>query len=333
MSRESKKTMVLCDEEEEYAQLLTEFLKKQRDIPWLIRTYTSAEELLAGEKEGVDFLVISESAYSEKVRMLCPEGLVVLNESGFMKWENICYVDKYSPAEEVLKHLLAVYADMPEVQLPLPAAGARVNFIGHYSPVKRSLQSTFALTMGQLLAENHRTLYLNFEHYPGMRELMPDMQTLDMADLLYFLNSDKEKFRIRMRMMKKHIGGMDYIPPMKAGQNLLSVTAEEWLALLQKIEGLGEYEYVILDLSDSMQGLFDILRLCSRVFTSAAKDSAAETKLLRYEQVLALCEYEDILKKTSRLDLTHIHRVPSEPEQLTRGELAEIVRESVQNLE
>lgn len=332
MNQKTEKTLVLCDEEEEYAQLMTEFLNKQKGLPWILRTYTNMEELYGREAAGVDMLVVAESAYSEKMRELCPDGLVILNESGLVKWEGMRYVDKYSRAEEVYRQLLAIYAEITDVPAPRLAAGLQTKFVGNYSPVRRCMQTSFALALGQMLAEKHRTLYLNFEHYAGMGELLPDMRTLDLADLLYFLNADREKFRIRMQALLKRIGQLDYIPPMKAGQNLLSVTEEEWLELLRKIAELGEYEYVILDLSESMQGLFEILRLCSRVFTQAARDTAADRKLTQYEQVLALYEYGDVLEKTRRLDLTHIHRLPNEPEQLTRGELAEAVRELMQKL-
>lgn len=332
MSRKSQGIMVLCDEEEEYAQLMTEFLRKQRNLPWKLRTYTNAEAMMKQESEGVDMLVVAESAFSDKMRNLCADGTVILSESGIMKWENICYVDKYSPAEDVLKHLLAIYVESADASMPRLSGALGTKFIGNYSPVRRGLQTSFALALGQMLSEEHRTLYLNFEHYAGVGELLPDMQTLDMADLLYFLNAENEKFRIRMQMMMKHIGKLDYIPPMKSGQNLLSITEGEWLGFLRRIEELGEYEYVILDLSESMQGLFEILRLCSKVFTSEAKDRVASRKLLQYEQVLSLYEYEDVLEKTRRLDLSHIHRLPSEPEQLTRGELADVVKELMRGL-
>ena len=65
------------------------------------------------------------------------------------------------------------------------------------------------------------------------------------------------------------------------GRIFSPVTAEEWTGLLEKIEDLGEYEYVILDLSESMQGLFDILRKCKKVFTSVGKDRMAERKLMQ----------------------------------------------------
>lgn len=328
----AEKIMLLCDEEEEYAQLMTEFLKKHKELPWVLRTYTNGEELMRREKESVEFLVVAESAYQEKMQTLCPGGVVVLNESGVMRWDGIAYVDKYSEAEEVLKRLLAIYVEREDVRLPRIAAGVNTKFIGNYSPVRRSMQTCFSLTLGQILAEEHRTLYLNFEHYAGVGGWLLDVAGYDMADLLYFLHAEKETFRIRMQTMVKHMGKMDYIPPMKAGQNLLSITEEEWLGLLDRIAELGEYEYVILDLSESMQGLFEILRSCSRVFTTATKDGIAEGKILQYEQILALYEYGDIVDKTEKLYLPHIRRLPEEPEQLTRGEMAKVVRGLMQGL-
>lgn len=333
MKESDGKVMALCDTEEEYARLMTEFLRRHRDLPWELHTYTSVEELLAGEQYcPVAMLVVSESAYTEELQKLQPGRTVVLNESGLLRWKDLPCVDKYQQAEEVFRYLLAVYMEIADIQLPRLRKNSNVVFIGNYSPVRRCMQTSFALTMSQLLAQEHRTLYLNFEHYAGIAELLPDAQTFDLADLLYFLNAEQDRFRLRMQSMLRRKGNLDYIPPMKSGQNLLTVTAAEWLGLLQKIEELGEYEYVILDLSESMQGLFDILRLCSRIFTLTREDRIARSKLLQYEQVLSLYEYEDLLDKTKRVSLTHIRRLPEELEQYTKGDLADMVKELLKAL-
>lgn len=333
MKEKTEKVMALCDTEEEYAQLMTEYLKKQKNLPWVLHTYTNVEELLKEEKGEISMLVVAESAYCEEMQLLAPERFVVLNESGVMRWEKLFYVDKYQEAEEVLKYLLCVYMEVADVQLPRMSRGCKTVFIGNYTPVRRCMQTSFALTMSQLLAQEHRTLYLNFEHYAGTAELLPDMQTLDLADLLYFLNAEKDKFRLRMRTILKHKGNLDYVPPMKSGQNLLTVTQVEWLGLLQKIEELGEYEYVILDLSESMQGLFEILRMCKKVYTLTAEDRIAKSKLLQYEQILSLYEYGDVLEKTMQLELPHIRRLPEELEQLTKSDLADLVRKLIEELQ
>ncbi len=331
--KEEEKLLVLCDEEEEYARLLTDFLQKQRDLPWRIHTYTSIDELMRSEKEPVMLLAVSESAYSEVLQALQPLRTVILNESGVIRWKDVPCVDKYQAAEEVLKYLLQIYMEVADTGLPRLRQGCRTKFIGNYTPVHRSMQTSFALTMSQMLAREHATLYLNFEHYAGIGELLPDLQTLDLADLLYFLNAEQEKFRLRLQTMLRHVGNLDYIPPMKSGQNLLTVQTAEWLGLLQKIEELGEYEYVILDLSESMQGLFEILRLCRRVYTLTREDRIAKAKLLQYEQLLSLYGYGDVLEKTRQPSLPQIRRLPEELEQLTRGELAALAEGLIRELE
>ena len=331
--KEEEKLLVLCDEEEEYARLLTDFLQKQRDLPWRIHTYTGIDELMRSEKEPVMLLAVSESVYSEALQALQPLRTVILNESGVIRWKDVPCVDKYQAAEEVLKYLLQIYMEVADTGLPRLRQGCRTKFIGNYTPVHRSMQTSFALTMSQMLAREHATLYLNFEHYAGIGELLPDLQTLDLADLLYFLNPEQEKFRLRLQTMLRHVGNLDYIPPMKSGQNLLTVQTAEWLGLLQKIEELGEYEYVILDLSESMQGLFEILRLCRRVYTLTREDRIAKAKLLQYEQLLSLYGYGDVLEKTRQPSLTQIRRLPEELEQLTRGELAALAEGLIRELE
>ncbi|MCM1026943.1 MAG: hypothetical protein NC432_10940 [Roseburia sp.] len=333
--KEEEKVLVLCDTEEEYAQLMTEFMKKHKELPWKVRTYTQVDELLKEEEDSFELLAVSESAYtaSRALQELQTRRTVILNESGRVRWENIPCVDKYQPAEEILKYLLQVYMEIADTPLPRLKKSYNTVFIGNYSPVHRSMQTSFALTMSQILAREHTTLYLNFEHYVGIAELMPDLQTLDLADLMYFLSAEKEKFRLRMQTMLRHVGRLDYISPMKAGQNLLTIPAADWVGLLQKIEELGEYEYVVLDLSESMQGLFDILRMCRKVFTLTREDRIAKSKLLQYEQLLGLYEYGDVLEKTKRLSLAHIQRLPEELEQLTRGDLAALVHKLLKDLD
>lgn len=327
------KVMALCDTEEEYAQLMTEFMRKQKNLPWELHTYTNVDTLLGTEQSGLAMLVVAESAFRQELRGLAPGCLVVLGESGVMRWEDISYVDKYQEAEEVFRQLLGVYMEIADIQLPFLRTNRKTVFIGNYSPVHRCMQTSFAITMSLMLAKKHSTLYLNFEHYAGISELLPDMQTLDLADLLYFLNAQKDKFRLRLQTILKHKGALAYVPPVKSGQNLITVTPQEWLGLLERIEELEEYEYVVMDLGESMQGLFEILRMCRHVYTLTREDRIARGKLLQYEQVLALYEYGDVLGKTKRLSLSHIRKLPEELEQLTKGDLADLVKGLLGDLE
>ena len=58
------------------------------------------------------------------------------------------------------------------------------------------------------------------------------------------------------------------------------------------------YETIILDLGDSVDGLYDILRKCSRIYTLYIEEGAAEAKLIQYEENLRNAGYADVLSRT-----------------------------------
>ncbi|MDL2301302.1 hypothetical protein LJC58_03000 [Lachnospiraceae bacterium OttesenSCG-928-D06] len=324
------KILALCDREEEYAQLMTEFLKGHKDIPFAIYTYSDVSKLVEfANKEEIEVLLVAESAFSESVYELPARQKIILNESGVVKWEAIKNIDKYQQAEDVYKEILCSYMEVAEDQLPKLKVVSGTKVIGMYSPIRRCLQTSFALTLGQTLAKEHKTLYLNFEHYGAVSELLPNVQNRDLSDLLYFLTAQPDKFRLWMNTILMKKGDMDYLPPMKIGEHLLDVSLEEWRKLIQYLSELGEYEYLILDLSESIRGLVDILSDCHQIFTMISDDAAAKSKLMQYEQVLALCEKQEILERTHKHKLPYFKRLPNQMEYYTKGDLADYVRKVI----
>lgn len=58
------------------------------------------------------------------------------------------------------------------------------------------------------------------------------------------------------------------------------------------------YEIIILDLGDCLDGLYDILRRCSRVYTHYIEEDASIAKLEQYEHNLKAAGYGEILART-----------------------------------
>ena len=189
------------------------------------------------------------------------------------------------------------------------------------------------MTYGQLLAERHRTLYLNFEHYAGMPELLPEEKGRDLSALLYYMKTEQDRFIPRMKALVRKKVRLDYVAPAYMGQNLVYITASEWQQFLWEIGESGEYEYIILDLSENMQGLLEILRKCSRVYMLVKEDPLARCKIDQYEQILSLYEYEDVKEKTRKCSLPLFRHLPDQIEQYTRGDLARYVRALIEEEE
>jgi hypothetical protein len=79
--------------------------------------------------------------------------------------------------------------------------------------------------------------------------------------------------------------------------------------------------------------LFEVLQICTKVFTLTKEDKMSRMKLDQYEQLLALCEKDTVKGKTRKLALPFFQKLPTEMEQFTRGELAEYVRKEIAMLE
>lgn len=318
------KLLVLCDPEEDYVQHMADFLRRKKEAAWEIVTYTKPEELVKLE-ERIEILLISEAVYGDFVAKLSVKLPILLNESGVVQEKGLVNIDKYQEAEKVRQEVLAHYMEREKEYFPRLGGVTQTQLIGMYSPVRRCLQTTFALTYGQLLAEKHRTLYLSFEHYAGLEEWQECRQQ-DLSALLYFQQAEEEGFAMHLQAIVQRIGNLEYVASMVNGENLLYITIQEWQKLLRSIMESGEYEYIILDLSESMQGLFEILRMCSKVYTIIQEDTKARCKMSQYEQLLTSQEYDDVWNKTAKCRLPVFRRLPEGVEQYTKGELAEYIR-------
>lgn len=321
------KLLVLCDPEEDYALHMADFLRRKKDMDWDVRIFTGLDELLKFcQEETIEILLVAETAYGEAIKELAVRLPVLLNESGIIREKNLANIDKYQPAEQVWQEMLALYMEKNGERYPKVGGCKRGKIIGLYSPIRRCLQSTFALTLGQLIAEKHPVLYVSFEYFAGLEEWQ-DRNRKDLSVLLYYQQNRPDTFGVQLQALVHKVGKLDYVTPILNGENLLYITPEQWKSLIQELLNTGDYEYIVLDLSESIQGLFEILRLCHKVYTIVREDSKALQKMYRYEQLLSLLEYEDIKAKTAKCHLPLFRKLPGEVENYTKGELAEYIQE------
>lgn len=332
-----KKILALCDREGPYAAKMGEYLSSRKELPFEVYTYTEPGKLAAlGQREEIRMLVVAESAYTYEVSTIPAGQTVLLEENGEVAREDIYRVDKYQEADLIYRQIMACYLEKEEPERACrqeniqSAFGAQI--IGFYSPVKRCLQTSLALTLGQALSGRGRTLYISFEYYAGWNGLLRQEGRADLSDLICFQEEDGERFRCRLRLTEQKLEGLYYIPPVYAGQNLLYITAAQWQHLLEKITREGDYDYILLDLGDGIQGLYELLRMCSHIYTIIGEDTTAANKVAQYEHLLRMQDGEDVLERTTKRLLPRFRNLSGEMEQYTKGELADYVRQMLEEL-
>lgn len=338
----TQKIMAICDMEEGYAFRMAEYLLEKVRLPYTLHLFTAVEELekFAGW-EDIEILLIAESAWrllkeayirkqvaqmfilqesSEAVQMSAAQ------ESGGAAQEDMHCICKYQSPELVVQEMLNVIADGSGWKDCPEAVDTDVKMIGIYSPVKRCLQTSFALSLGQLLAKEHKTMYLNFEMYSGLGELLQREYQTDMLDVMYYFQSAREKLALRLPTVIQNAGGLDYIPPMQYSLAIKEVPGQQWLALCKDIAAIGEYEYMILDLDDGIDGLFELLKSCNKIYTITREDHFAQAKLRQYERMLQQGELGEISEKTVKCRFPIFQELPDSLDMMTHGELAGYVK-------
>ena len=270
--------------------------------------------------------LISEKDFDEKKDLSNIENIFLLGEKE-RNDRKVFY--KYQSTEKLTKELLSFISEK-EIISHQTAAGTGLKLIGIYSPIGKCLKTSFAFVMGQLLSKRYKVLYLNLESYSGLGKLLERNFSTDLSELIYYLQNTKESFACRMGGMVEQAGGVDILPPFDSYLDMISVSGEEWLRLFKEIERSSGYEYMILDLSDAIQGLFDILRLCDVVYTLSSEDGFSMAKISQYEHVLKTSNYEDIWKKTKQYTIPKIKNLPQGLLQLTYTELAEYVKKRIE---
>lgn len=71
-----------------------------------------------------------------------------------------------------------------------PVMKKSTSVIGVYSPVGRTQKTSFALTLGQILAKDRAVLYLNLESYSGFEQILGETYERNLSDLLYFVRQE-----------------------------------------------------------------------------------------------------------------------------------------------
>lgn len=291
---------VICDCQKEYSESLFRIFVKKYSGKYQFHIFHDPEKLkFFSQTSEVQVLLIAEEYGEQQIEEIKAGKVYILSETEKASDRKGICVFRYQPAGKIMEKILLMQADPVKKERPrIRDEPVLKGIFGVYSPVHRIGKTKFALRLGSQIAEKGNALYLNLEGYSGGAYLFPDNNGYDMGDLLYCIRQDSMNQGIKISTMTGQINGLDYILPMKNEIDFRSVNTEEWISMLDIINEKCIYDCIILDLGDSIRGLYEILRQCSRIYTPYIEEESALAKLDQYEKTLREAGYTDILSRT-----------------------------------
>lgn len=209
---------------------------------------------------------------------------------------------KYQSGNDICAQIIQICEDMME-GLWCVRKQERGKIIGIYSPVHRVGQTTFAIKKGKEMAKRENVLYMNLEMYAGYGGHFPERSRKDLSVLLYYMKQETGNPGLILTTLVKQMGILDYIPPAMYPEDLKTVTSEEWIRLFGRILSDSIYNVLILDLSECIQGLYDILNICDTVYMPVVRGRIASAKVRQYEEALRQSGYSGVVERMIRCDI------------------------------
>ena len=326
-----KEKIILCDRQAGFVSALERRLSGTLESSGIeVFAFDNVAKLLdSGEAEGSRVTLIGEKmldAYQAEKLADQTERIVYLTEE--KRHDGIF---KYQSASDLTKQIVAMLLD----QTGLPASDPsfqkredRAQIIGFYSPVRPMIQSMLALTMGQILAEEKKVLYLNFEPYSGMEYLLQKEFGRGLSELLFYIRDRESRLSLRVETLTEKLGNLDYIPPVLAYHDLEEIEPDGFVRLTEKLATETDYEVILLDLSE-VTGLFSVLESCDKIICPYADDPLASAKVDEYERMLDFMKYQTIRERTSPLRIPAFSRLPRQMAAMQKSELAQFIRREI----
>ena len=307
MSRQ--KIMAICDTEAAYACRLMEYLEEKHSLPYEIHAFTSPEKLCAFAAErDVDILLISEAALDEQVETLPVERRVILTDGETAETEEGLRICKFQSAAAILAQVAEYSPETLRVQ-PERRLPADLKFYGVYAPSGGSQTTAFAIALAAVLAERKEVLYINLRNFSGLEQLSGDIFERTLGDLLYFFRRGVEDLPGRVRATIRRAGPVDYIPPATSPADLQEVSGAEWAELLPAILVSGEADCCVLELSDGVRDLTEVMGLCAHIFLPSTGDVIARAAAAQFSDCLRDMGQNGLLSRCSPVILPPCDRL------------------------
>ncbi len=274
-----KHTMIILDKDLQYADKAAGYINNRGGFPFEVVTFNRVSEAREYErKAGVDILLVSDELSEELKDREITDNTVILSGSSFVPDTDNKVIYKYQSCENIVKELL-LYASGKENLGNLISRKSRMKIVGFYSPIGRSGQTGIGLSTGQLLAKNHRVLFLDMDCHSNLKDALGIRFSGDMSDLIYAMNNDSKDLATLIGGISGSLGGLDIVPSMERHADLISISYKEWQSILKQIEYRTDYEYVLLDLSKAVQGLGKLIATCNKLIVTVIEDDREQGKL------------------------------------------------------
>lgn len=321
--------MAVFDADGDFASRFADYVNQKRRTLFTAMAFSDEERLISyGKDHEIEILLVDEKAGDLAERVKAGQVIVLCEGEVVEMRENRPSIYKYQPGDCIMREVMACYCNRP-VDSALALLGDRATVLGVFSPVNRCLKTSFSLVLGQLLSRGETVLYLNMETYSGFSRLMQTTHENDLSDVLYLYRQGGYHW-MKLKAMIYSWERLDYIPPVKYGEDLNQVQPQDMAMLIDRMARESGYDKMIVDVGQMGREVMPLLEVFDVIYTPVRGDCVSRAKIEEFEEYLEAAGEKEMKERIHRIKLPYNSAFGKQGnylEQLLWGELGDYVRQ------
>lgn len=248
-------TLIIAEKEREYIDLFMKYVRETEYIrKFNIKTFSSKENLegFFKRQKKTDILLTIPEFITGNLEVGKIEVTILLSEKNKIdENENLPVLFKYQPLNQILSKILSIYTENCENGKLRIIGDNKVNVITVCSASGGNGKTTVAINLASKIAlRDKKVLYLNLEFFNSTGIFFPLKGSDDLSRILYYLKTDSNDLVNKIDELKNYDleSKIEYFEPFSNSYELFDLTREDLKILIDSIEKLGRYDYLIIDL-------------------------------------------------------------------------------------
>lgn len=217
-------------------------------------------------------------------------------------------ISKFQKVDLIYKQILSIFSENAGNVSGLKLGDDSAKIIAFQSVSGGCGSSTMAAACAlHYAAQGKKVLYLNLEKFGSSDSFFTAEGQFDMSDIIFAIKSKKTNLSLKLEScVKQDPKGVYFYSQSKIALDMLELTSDDILTLINEIKLMGSYNIVILDLDFSLdKESLKILRLTHSIVWVGDGSDISNSKIFRAFNALSTMEQNADAPLTNRLHLIY----------------------------
>lgn len=213
---------------------------------------------------------------------------------------------RFQKADLIYRQILSIYSENAGNLSGIKLGDDSSKIIAFTSPSGGVGTSTVAAACALHFAQSgKKTLYLNLEKFGSSDLFFSGEGQFDLSDVIFALKSKKANLVMKLEScVKQDLKGVYFYSKTKVALDMLELSADDIIRLINELKISGSYDYIILDLDFSMsKEMREILSQALSIIWIGDGSVASNMKIARAYAAFSIKENNEETPLTNRLSL------------------------------